>query len=52
MLQSAKPALHMPITHVPVEHVAAAFANEHTCPHIPQFVVLDRVSDSHAFAGL
>jgi hypothetical protein len=52
MLQSANPALHIPITHVPVEHDAPALAKLHACPHAPQFVGFMRTSASHPFAML
>jgi len=44
--QSAKPALQAPSTHPPAAQVAAALGKLHARPHMPQWVVLVRVSAS------
>jgi len=50
--QSAKPALHAPITQAPAAHMGAALAKLQARPHMPQFVALVRVSASHPLAAL
>lgn len=51
-LQFAKPALHAPITHALDAQLAAALANEHAWPQLPQLVTLLVRIVSHPLAVL
>jgi hypothetical protein len=52
VLQSAKPALHAPITQLELTHEAAAFANMQPAPHAPQFFTSFVRLISHPLVGL
>jgi hypothetical protein len=51
-LQSAKPAVQLPIVHAPAAQPALPFATKHALPHPPQFATLVAVSTSHPSAAL
>jgi hypothetical protein len=52
MLQSAKPALHMPTAQRPIAHAAVALATRHAKLHPPQLFASVRMSTSQPLAAL